>query len=182
MEQIRLTKVLGFTVFELMVAVLVLAVLSAIAVPNFRATVQNNRLTSQANELITALQLARSEAIKIARPVSVCPSSNGTSCGGSWAQGWIVVQDNAPAGSNSVTPGLVVRVWPALTGDAFFDSNVGSNPVFVRYLPNGMVDRQAGVAYPVTLALRVPDCSRDSARNIRIGTSGLPSATRVQCD
>jgi type IV fimbrial biogenesis protein FimT len=80
----------GFTIIELMITLLVGAILLGIAVPSFRNFVLDSRLTTEANSLVYSLNLARSEAVKRDGTVEVCASTNGTSCGGTWADGWIV--------------------------------------------------------------------------------------------
>ena len=73
----------GFTIIELMMTVTVLALLLGIAVPSFMETVRNNRIISQNNELISSLNLARSEALKRGGSVSVCASADQATCSGS---------------------------------------------------------------------------------------------------
>lgn len=86
----------GFTLVELMTAIAVMAILAAIAVPSFNTFINDSRLASQANELIGTLQYARSEAIRRNRKVTVCPSSNGSSCltSTTWTR-WIARIDNS---------------------------------------------------------------------------------------
>ena len=72
----------GFTIIELMMTVTVLALLLGIAVPSFMETVRNNRIISQNNELISSLNLARSEALKRSGSVSVCASADQATCSG----------------------------------------------------------------------------------------------------
>lgn len=115
----------GFTVVELMVVVAVMGILAAIAAPNMTALINANRLSGQAGELTTTLQLARSEAVRRNARVTVCPSSNGTTCASStaWTR-WIVlgaanatdaaevIRDNTPASSVQVSgpaTGIVFR-------------------------------------------------------------------------
>lgn len=59
----------GVTLIELMIAVGILAIVVAIAVPNFQSMIQNNRLTSASNELLGVFQVARAEAIRANRRV-----------------------------------------------------------------------------------------------------------------
>jgi len=56
---------------------------------------QNNQLIATTNELVSALHVARSEALKLNKKVTICVSDDGKSCLSSkkWAQGWIVFVD-----------------------------------------------------------------------------------------
>ena len=84
----------GFTIVELMVALSVLAILLALAVPSFTNATLGARLSSYANDLLASTQLARSEAIKRNREVRLCAAADpvGTDCAtsGTWHFGWIV--------------------------------------------------------------------------------------------
>jgi type IV fimbrial biogenesis protein FimT len=68
----------GFTLLELMTTILVGSVLLAIAVPSFKQMTASNRLTTQANEFVAALNLSRSEAIKRNTGVTLCRVGNNT--------------------------------------------------------------------------------------------------------
>ena len=83
----------GFTLVELITAVAVLAVLVALAVPNFNDATLSARLNGFANSLVASAQIARSEAIKRNSTITLCKSANGTSCAatGGWQQGWILL-------------------------------------------------------------------------------------------
>lgn len=85
----------GFTLIELLVTISVAAILLAVAVPSFRALVQNNRISTQTNDLISDISLARSEAIKSGAVASLCTSTNGASCdgGGNWSTGHLIWTD-----------------------------------------------------------------------------------------
>ena len=86
----------GFTLIELLITIAIAVILLGLGVPNFIDFIRNNRLVSQANDFVTALNYARSEAIKRNIRVTVCSSATGTTCAGStsWEQGWIVFADN----------------------------------------------------------------------------------------
>ena len=69
----------GFTLIELMITLLVLAILVTIALPSFRDLVMNTRLSTASSELQTAFGQARSEAVTRRLPITVCPS-DGANC------------------------------------------------------------------------------------------------------
>jgi len=74
----------GFTAIELMVTVALLAIFATFAFPNFTNLILRNTIDSEANDLIVMLNLARSEAIKRNRSVSLIAR------GGDWNTGYIV--------------------------------------------------------------------------------------------
>lgn len=133
----------GFTLLELIITIALAAILLGLAVPNMRDFIQNNRMTGQTNEFVTALNIARSEALKRNHPVSICPVNEaGTGCtGNDWSVGWLVYVDDQPAESETtaVEPNGEVRVWPRTDQSA----SVTTDPDeidFVRYLSDGKID------------------------------------------
>lgn len=87
----------GFTLYELLMTMLVIGVVLAIGVPNMTTFTANNRITATANDLHAAFQMARSEAARTKSNVTICASDNpmeeDSGCGGSWANGFIVFLD-----------------------------------------------------------------------------------------
>lgn len=111
------TKQTGFTLIELMVTIAVLGILLSIGIPSYQNMVLNSRITAQANQVITALNYARSEAVKRAAPATVCSTNGGAACANSqnWSTGWLVFAD--ADGDGAVDAGETLRVWPALGGN-----------------------------------------------------------------
>ena len=103
----RRRRARGFSLVELMLVLTVGGILLAIAAPSFRSFMQNSRLTTQANTLVYALNLARSEAVRLDTTVEVCASKNGASCDGGgppgnpWDDGWIVCYPVAACGAGA---------------------------------------------------------------------------------
>jgi len=110
----RIRAARGFTLVELMVTLLVLAILLGLAVPSFRDAALSSRLTGYANDLVASVQIARSEAIKRNATVTLCASTNGSTCAtaGGWEVGWIILaprQETVPA-ANPSDPAVVTTV------------------------------------------------------------------------
>src|SRR5438552_2966059 len=68
----------GFTLWELLITMLVAGVLIGIGVPNVMEFQRNSAMTAAANQLLTGLIIARTEAVKRQVPVGVCLSANPT--------------------------------------------------------------------------------------------------------
>jgi type IV fimbrial biogenesis protein FimT len=167
----------GFTLVELMITLALAAIILSLAVPGFQDIIRNNRAATQSNELVAALSLARSEAVKRGARVSLCPSTDQASCTGGtdWADGWIVFLDTA---ANDAAPPVVggapIRVWEPLGGNAAL-----TGPANVRFRPLGDVINAVPPGAP--FELRVPGCGEGDGRDITINLAGRALVTRVDC-
>jgi len=85
----------GFTLFELLIAVAILVIMTTLAVPGMSAQIQDSRANAALFEMFSTLSLARTEAIKRGYRVGLCPSNDGMSCSDtfSWENGWILFKD-----------------------------------------------------------------------------------------
>jgi type IV fimbrial biogenesis protein FimT len=106
----------GFTLIEMLVTVAVSSILIGIAVPSIRDISIKNRLSAYANELVSAVNIARSEAVRRGSTVSVCKSNDEQTCSGSWSDGWIVFVDKD--NDRVVDTGEdVLKIYDALTAN-----------------------------------------------------------------
>lgn len=156
----------GFTLYELLIAIAIAAIIASFGVPGFQSLMQNSRSVTYTNDLVAALNLGRSEATRRGRPIDVCSSSDGATCSGStdWSGGWIV---GTPAGE-------VLRTWPALSGgDAVLTANVST----LQFQARGSLP---GVAAPL-LAVQLPHCTGTGRRNVSINVAGRIAVNRVDC-
>lgn len=119
MRTCRRYRAAGFTLIELMITLVVLGVVMAIAVPGFTGMINSSRLATQANEVVTGIQIARSEAIRLNRLVTFCGSTDGATCvaAGDWSQ-WLVMRASDSAILHTGQINAPIRVWgdvPALS-------------------------------------------------------------------
>lgn len=87
----------GFTLIEVLVAIAILGILTALAMPNFSASIKRYRINAIRDEISSSLELARITAMT--RGVSVFLARN-PACAGvtfvgtnDWSCGWRVVED-----------------------------------------------------------------------------------------
>ncbi|MQM39534.1 hypothetical protein KBTX_03563 [wastewater metagenome] len=131
-----INKIRGFTLIELMLTVIVAAILLAIAVPSFRAFIQNNQLTTATNQFVTALNMARSEAVKRGRRVYITAAAS--SAGDEWGGGFRVWLDENGNGTYQSANDQELQVWAALDGGVTIDSTKDRSE-FV-FASDGVVD------------------------------------------
>jgi type IV fimbrial biogenesis protein FimT len=140
--------------------------------------VLSNRQVAAVNELVTALQMARSHAITRgqgrdvyagANPtVVVCPSADGTACGGTWADGWIIFWDANGDGAPADADGGVLRAFEPPPGPT-----IDGGPALMRFGRNGRLD---GAAVGFTFCDERGDAY---GRRVDIDLLGRPGVNKV---
>jgi type IV fimbrial biogenesis protein FimT len=142
----------GFTLYELLITVLVIGVVLAFGIPNFGEFTANSRMTATANDMLSSFLVARSEAARAKSNITICASpnplaGNAAACGGVFDQGWIIFEDTdgdivrdpgesllrahapVPNGLNIIPDNGANYFSFAATG--LGRGNVGGNPAFI---------------------------------------------------
>ena len=154
MNSMKIPSAKGFTLLELLITLSIAGILLGIGIPSFTSMMAESRISSQYNALVGSLYHARSEAIKGAADITVCPKNaiDSNVCGdvNDWNNGWIVFIDstNTPNEVNAVIEDPndnIIAVAPAIKGpNTIFSFGSTSNTLlglanvnYVRYLQNG---------------------------------------------
>ena len=170
----------GFTLVELLVTLAIGMILLAIAVPGYAFLINASRLTAVTNDLVSALHLARSEAIKRGMRVTICKTSNATAAtpacdtAASWQQGWLVFADGGTRGmidSDDTLLRVQGHAAPVVTITAGI--NYGS---YISYLSSGGSRGSGGLANGT---IRI--CVAGSRRDIVINSTGRPRLDSGVC-
>ena len=167
----------GTTLIELLIAMLVLAILMAIAIPSFREFAADSRTTAVTSDLVTALNVARSEALRRSSLVVACASDDLATCSTSttWTGGWIVFADQD--GDGLVGAGDLLQTWPE--GQAQIDATATADRAV--YTATGMAQLPPGLGQ-VQFDIKFTGCtSGDRAKRIVMSVVGSLQTTKVPC-
>jgi type IV fimbrial biogenesis protein FimT len=167
----------GLTLVELLVTLTIAAILASAAVPSFTFALSSYRISGQVNGWIGDLQYARAEAIKRGQTVTLCASSNGTSCTtatSNWQSGWIVFADangnaTVDAGESVLRSQALLAGSNTLTADNSVRAVTFNRDGFAIGLPAGNV------------TLRLHDATNDAGltRCVALTTVGRTSVQRA---
>ena len=196
----------GFTLIELMVTIVLLALFAAFAIPAMNGFVEQQRVNSTLSNYTNALTFARNEAIRQNLPVVVCGAQissagqlSGCATGSSpnWAEGIFLYGDvdkdqvySAAGTAQDVnirvvqspnrsggTDKVTVNSVSRLSTGAPINS---SNPTF-QFMPNGQVGRfESGNLVVADMYLRLEIASAENAQRKAVALMD-PTGQIIRC-
>ncbi len=126
----------AFTLFELLVVLVIVGILMFVGLPSLSHFVGRNKESVAVNNVVSALHYARSSAISSGENVRFCKSSDGNSCGGTWSLGQIALLDSRKR---------VLRVFAPLPSNLRLVFNGGfGNDDYLEFTPLGRLMSGAG--------------------------------------
>ena len=142
----------GFTLYELLITLLIVGVVLTLGIPNLSEFTRNSRVTSTSNDLHAAFHMARSEAARAKNNVTICASANSMAaaadCGGTWDQGYIIfMDDNADQLRNAVGE-TILRAQPAAAEGITLA--VEADATYFMYASSGLGRRDVATNVPVS--------------------------------
>jgi len=178
----------AYSLLELMVVTAIIGVLAAASVPFISSLSASAGLTTTNNDLVAALQYARSTSIRLQDRVVVCTSSNADSptptCGGAtvpWHDGWIIFHDIDNSTDYDASSGdvlLGVHEETAIQGISIELIQQSSLVNYVSFTaPAGEPQDQAASNQSGIFKICMEN-EPDEVRGVRLNVSGRISSTR----
>lgn len=163
----------GLTLPELLFSLTVISTLSVTGISQFKHVLQENRMAAEVNQFITALHLARSEAVKHGRRIVLCPRKDGSRCGSSpdWVNGWILFASDDR--EHDPDEALLQVGNPLSAGIGLYSSNHRKRIVYQQDGSSG--GSNASFTFCDLRELAQP-------RVICLSNSGRPRLTRTRCN
>lgn len=148
----------GFTLIELMITLVVVGILSSIAVPSFKSFMAGQRIKTSSFDMMAALTLTRSEAIKRNSPVTATPTSS------DWSKGWTVTTSTGTVLSRqSAMKGISASCLPGPACNSIVYNNSGHS------------------SSAQSIQLSSNDTTIAGTRCISIDLSGRPNSKKGAC-
>jgi len=163
----------GFTLIELMVTIAIIGIVALFGLPAFSDFILNNRIRGQTSDFVVQLTHARSEAMRMATRVTVCPGTSGGCAGSNWENGWVVFVDVGNIGIKD-SEETVIGVGPALDGGNTLRSTAFSTYISFRH--DGGSTSSGGGGLAGAFALCDSRGYGDNARAIAVTVSGRMKA------
>lgn len=171
-----MTRVKGFTLIELMIAIAILGVIAGLAAPAMSDFAVRQRVSGQASELMLALAFARSEAVKQNREIVLLPATNTLS---GWSSGWCVGPASGTDEMSDCNDTDRLRSFSAATGVTINSAFLVTTPR-LTFQRDGTCSLCGSNPFKVTSA-RLKATGND-ARCVSITRQGRASLTKVTRD
>ncbi len=135
----------GFTFIELFITLIIALIFVTIAIPDLSGQLREGALQKIAGNLTSALNQARSEAIKRDHWVTVCKSADGSVCdtSASWQDGWLMFADSDSDGAKDVGE-LLIRVYPSINSGFSITASSGNFSNWIAFHPSGSSQGNGG--------------------------------------
>ncbi len=186
----------GFTLIELMTAIALTALLLTLAAPSLRTFIQNRRITGATNDFVSAIHMARTEAMKRGAWVVLCRTGDpndladgnedpvckanvypggGANQNKDWSAGWLMyalpVGDTTLEPYGSGTDTLVAVGTPAPTGVSITANTYGDE--YLVFFGDGSQNVSSGGPAVYSIC---DDRGASTGRTVTVPRGGRPQA------
>jgi type IV fimbrial biogenesis protein FimT len=176
----------GYTLLELLVTMAIVTILAVMAIPSFQDSIERNAREAAMLDLMGAIAFGRSEAVSQSKKVSLCRSTDQSTCAastaGDWDDGWIIFSDMGVAGTLNIGDVLLQVHGPSNDQNVITlktSTNGNFTGDFLQFDEDGFLNNTTTGAY-----LKI--CDHDNvaakARAIWLANTGRPALSTTDAD
>ena len=126
-------KSCGFTLVELLITLTLASIIAVFGYGHWVEFVQKAQMQTQVNQILSALNFARNQAILTGEIITFCKSNDGLGCSGDWSDGQVLLQAQKP-----------IRVFNKIPGDAALHYQGFASNDSILFQPLGFSHNQNG--------------------------------------
>lgn len=156
-----ISSISGFSLIELMIVLVVIAIAAGIAMPQIRSISANGKADALSRELHQDIAFARNQAVSNSQTITILPLAN------DWNQGWEVLQ-----GANVLRSRGTPNTPKAQSG------TITSG--YSRTTPISF-DRRGRSSASNNIRIQVPGCTGDRVYTLSINNIGQILVARTSC-
>lgn len=158
----------GFTLVELILTLTILAIVTGLAIPAFTAVVTRNKVTGETNRFVTAINYARSEAVKRNSPVAMRSVTEFN-----WHDGWTLYEGDLTGSMAAPGDDQIIRIFGESESGITLEGNTQAG-TWLSFHSNGMLN-EASSAVMLVCHLNDPT----TGRVITIDRGGRPISSEI---
>ena len=130
----------GMTIIEMLISLSIIAILLTVVAPSVQSILKSNKVTADVNNLSALARQARFTAINERADVVLCPTTNYSSCSGSWSNAKMVFIDNNGNGNRDTDERLIASADPLSQSNS-----IGGVSGSLMFYDNGGIDKNAEI-------------------------------------
>ncbi|MBP9722340.1 MAG: GspH/FimT family pseudopilin [Gammaproteobacteria bacterium] len=170
----------GFSLIETIIIIAIIAIVSILVLPNITTMLNQNQVTQQSHDFVTAVQLALSESETSGNKISICAkNSTSDTCVAYttvpdktvWRNGWLIFSDKNDNGIYDSTDTLL-KVQANATNTVSITAPAST----LTIVDGSKVTRGVG-----TFDFTPPNCKSNGTHRVKLTTNGYLTIEGVAC-
>jgi len=113
---LNIRRAAGVTLMEMLIGLAIISISMTVAIPSFQGMIARNTVATDVNEMLLAVNLARSEAGRTGSGVSIRATVGVAT--NEFGPGWCVIATDDSAGNATNCNGSVIRAFPGTNPNA----------------------------------------------------------------
>lgn len=144
LRPLNIRRAAGVTLMEMLIGLAIVSIGMTVAIPSFQGMIARNTVATEVNEMLLAVNLARSEAGRTGSRVSI--RSAGGNAANEFGPGWCVVPTFDADGDETDCTGTVIRAFSSINPSATLNLVDAGGSTSIDFTPRGSLSNFATVS------------------------------------